>query len=159
MFEDDVRVVIDDRTPWCICEECSELFVFDRDLARKHAVENTRPLGTGPATVPLAAGYAAAAWQRVHGSWPSGFVELAVLDRCDLCRKPIRSFELSATLPLAVVSACRDHGILECNPEPLPRSDIGGWLCCRSCFAGLGARSHRLGYSLGMDEPTDHGPL
>jgi hypothetical protein len=160
MFEQDLLIVTGDRTPWCICEECSELFVFDRDLARKHAVENTRPPGTGPVARSLAVGYAAAAWQRVHRSWPLGSATPAIVDQCDLCRKAMRSFESSAILPLAVVPDYRACGLLERDIEPLPRSDIGGWLCCLSCHARLGARAHRLGYSLSArDEPSDHGPL
>ncbi|MQA95544.1 MAG: hypothetical protein GEV11_13155 [Streptosporangiales bacterium] len=68
VFEDQLRGMACQETPWAVCEECGPLFVFDRDAARTHAVEGTRPPGTGPVDPSECAPQAAAAWRRLTGS-------------------------------------------------------------------------------------------
>lgn len=36
-------------TPWLVCERCSHMFKFDRQIARDSAVRNVAPPGSGPA--------------------------------------------------------------------------------------------------------------
>ncbi len=57
---------------WLICESCSKLFSFDRQIAREHAKRrSSNPPGSGPASVQKVALAAANVWNKLYGKWPS----------------------------------------------------------------------------------------
>lgn len=58
-------------TGWLVCEKCSKLFDFDRELAKKHAkMHSTAPPGSGPANSQLVASVAAKVWKKLYGEYP-----------------------------------------------------------------------------------------
>jgi hypothetical protein len=57
---------------WLACEECSQLFTFDRSAAKSFAEgQVTVPPGSGPASVADVALAAANVWNKLYGEWPS----------------------------------------------------------------------------------------
>ena len=59
------------RKGWLVCESCSNMFSFDRKLAREYAKSQKDPPGSGSADVQRTAAFAASAWRELHGTWPS----------------------------------------------------------------------------------------
>lgn len=59
-------------TAWGLCESCSHLFEFDREIARKYTRSGrTKIPGGGPADVYSVATAAAMAWKKLFGDFPS----------------------------------------------------------------------------------------
>lgn len=57
---------------WLMCESCSKLFSFDRQIARDHAKRrSSNPPGGGPTSVQEVALAAANVWNKLYGKWPS----------------------------------------------------------------------------------------
>lgn len=59
------------QSGWLVCESCSDMFDFDKNLARDYARRMVDPPGSGPVDVQEAAVAAAAAWKAKHGNLPS----------------------------------------------------------------------------------------
>lgn len=59
------------QSGWLVCESCSDMFDFDKNLARDYARRMVDPPGSGPVDVQDAAVAAAAAWKAKHGNLPS----------------------------------------------------------------------------------------
>jgi hypothetical protein len=137
------------RSPWSICENCSEFFIFDRKIARSHAINNSRPAGTGKVDPSGCLLFAAAAWEQVFGRWPAIVTPETVVDTCDLCRKRMYSGELFSTIPHAQMEGFRTNGIIENDPVSPPRPSKDGWVICQPCTGRLLARCDRAGYRPG----------
>ncbi|MEK8170826.1 hypothetical protein NKH77_18550 [Streptomyces sp. M19] len=144
LFQETVRMKARDRTPWSVCEECGEMFVFDRDVARAHAVSNTKPpvrarwTPTDACCSPprVGAGLRPLARERDARTGRRRLRPLREADvqgRVGLHRPPDRMAELRA------------HGVLDAAPAAPPRPDRDGWLACHVCAARLFARAHRAG--------------
>lgn len=66
-----VRHASGQSTAWAVCEKCAELFEFDRNLARGHAVRQEQPPGCGPVSARDAERIAATVWKGAPGqSYP-----------------------------------------------------------------------------------------
>jgi len=58
-------------TGWLVCEKCSTLFDFDREVGKKHAqMHSTAPPGGGPANPQLVASAAVNVWKKLYGEYP-----------------------------------------------------------------------------------------
>lgn len=147
MFHHRVHLAAGDGSAWSICEDCSELFLFDRDVARSHAVRKSEPTASGPVNPAGCVLYAAQAWEQVFGHWPAGVEQPAVGDTCDLCRKKIYYGEFIGFVPRARMESYRAEGFVDNDPvrPPRPRGGDTGWVICRPCVARLSARFHRAG--------------
>lgn len=139
-----------DRTPWLICDGCTELFLADWPSAREHVLRGTHPRGPGRLRNRFGlADYvlpAARAWIRERGWWPVTVVApiAATDDACDLCAKPVWAKETVSFLKPDVVAEWNRAGVLETRAAP-PRRSRGrrGWLACEPCLAGVFARLYR----------------
>ncbi len=141
-FGNAVAKVAEDRTPWCICESCSELVIIDRDKARSCAVSDTAPEGTGPVDPAGILQYAAAAWEHVIGRWPASVQQPSIKDSCDLCAKKLYASEITGRLRKDQVEQYHATGIIDHVPLSPPRDgDI--WLACAVCLSRALARLHR----------------
>ncbi|MGW1225390.1 hypothetical protein [Streptomyces sp. NPDC001515] len=130
-------------TPWLVCEDCSESFVFDRTAARAHAERGTVPEGSGAVGPEGFAPVAAAAWEHVVGRWPASVQQPAVGDTCDFCAKKIYRGELLGRIGTETAETYLAAGVLESPPLSPPRPDQGGWLSCMICTSRVQARVHR----------------
>jgi hypothetical protein len=146
-----LRSMTRDRTPWLVCDGCTEMFVADWTAAREHVVRGTRPRGPGRLRdrfqIADAALPAARAWTRERGSWPSTVVSPAVAadDECDLCGKPVWPKETVSFVKPDVVERWRGSGALTTASDTPPRTTFGepGWLVCMPCLAAAVAREYR----------------
>ncbi|WP_446044686.1 hypothetical protein [Streptomyces olivaceus] len=145
VFQELLHTTAGEQSPWSICEDCSELFIFDRDAARTHAVQSTRPAGSGRVDPSGCVLFAAAAWEHVFGRWPANVTPEAVMDACDLCRKKMYSSEFTFIVPQERMGHFRSHGLVDGDPVSPPRPD-DGWVICQPCAARLFARAHRAGH-------------
>lgn len=139
-----------DRTPWRVCDECTELFVADWPQARAHVVDGTIPRGPGRFRRRLrVADYispAARAWTQERGWWPAGVLAPEeVDDHCDLCAKPVWRNETVTFLTPDTVAEWRRAGLLTRDPAQPPRRSGGeaNWVSCLPCTARLVSQSHR----------------
>ncbi|MGW8946577.1 hypothetical protein [Streptomyces koyangensis] len=130
-------------TPWLVCEECSEWFVFDRPGAREHARRGTAPEGSGPVAPSGFAPFAAAAWEHVVGRWPASVQQPAVIDTCDFCAKKIYQGELCGRIGTEAAEAHLASGVLQTPPLSPPRPAQQGWLSCLICTSRVQARVDR----------------
>ncbi|MEK2474376.1 hypothetical protein [Streptomyces noursei] len=130
-------------TPWLVCEECSEWFVFDRAAAREHARRGSVPEGSGAVDPAGFAPFAAAAWEYVVGRWPASVQQPTVGDTCDLCAKKIYQGELVGRIGAGTAEAYLASGVLETPPLSPPRPDQQGWLACWVCVSRLQTRAGR----------------
>ncbi|KAF2776540.1 hypothetical protein [Streptomyces sp. OM5714] len=131
-------------TPWLVCEECSEWFVFDRAAAREHARRGSVPEGSGAVDPAGFAPFAAAAWEHVIGRWPASVQQPTVGDTCDFCAKKIYRGELFGRISTEAAEAHLASGVLETPPLNPPRPDQQGWLSCWICMGRVQARAHRV---------------
>jgi hypothetical protein len=149
MFSERLQIRAQDRTPWLICDGCTELVLADWVEARSHLLRGTEPES---ASVEAAAFVlpAARAWERVYGWWPKKAVKpVRAVGECDLCRKRIAETEQVAFLKTELVADWRRDGVLETDPvrpprSPAPNPEATGWLACEPCQARLFARLYRL---------------
>jgi hypothetical protein len=141
-FGSAVRQVGNDKTPWCVCEDCSELFIFDRDQARSCAVRDVAPEGTGPVDPAGFIQFAASGWEHVYGRWPAGVQQPSASDSCDFCAKKLYSGEITGRIRKDQAEQYRATGILDHAPLSPPRED-GVWLSCGICLARTFTRLHR----------------
>lgn len=132
------------KTPWRICEDCSEFFIIDRDTARSYAVRNVRPPRCGKVDPAGCLLFAAAAWEHVTGRWPVNVAPIELVDTCDLCEKGRYAGEVYGTIRTTRMEALRANGIVDEPPRP-QRADNGGWHFCQPCLARVLARAHRAG--------------
>ncbi|WP_210589137.1 hypothetical protein [Streptomyces sp. GESEQ-35] len=146
-FQDSLHSTAGQQSPWSICEDCSEMFVFDRDSGRSHAVRNTRPPGSGKVDPSGCVLFAAAGWEQVFGRWPANVTPEAVMDSCDLCRASMYSGEFTFTVPEDRMGEFRGNGFVDGDPVCPPRPDKGGWVICHTCAARLFARFHRASHT------------
>jgi hypothetical protein len=59
------------RSGWLICEQCSDMFSFDRGAAKNYARRMVDPPGSGPVDMQAVAVAAARAWKTKYGYFPS----------------------------------------------------------------------------------------
>lgn len=147
MFHHLVRFAAGQGHAWSICEDCSEFFIFDRDMARSNAVRKSEPAESGPVDPAGCVLFAAQAWEQVFGQWPAGVKEPTVCDSCDLCRKKMYDGEFGAFVLRARMERHRAEGFVDNDPvrPPRPRGDDTGWMICQPCMARQLARFHRAG--------------
>lgn len=138
-----LRFTASQRNSWSVCENCSEFFIFDRNVARSHAIHNSRPAGTGEVDPSGCVLFAAAAWEEVFGRWPANVTPHTVLDACDLCRRKIYTGGISSTVPQARMAEFRVEGIIDNDPVSPLRPGEGDWVICQPCTCQLHARCHR----------------
>jgi hypothetical protein len=132
-------------TPWLVCEECSEFFVFDRTRARACAIAGEAPQGNGPVRPDGCTLTAAAAWEHVYGYWPASVEQPRVTGSCDLCDKKMHAGEMAGSVSLTQMQSLRAAGIIT---EPVlspPRPDSGTWIICAICLVAILSRQQRLG--------------
>ena len=141
-FDAILRAVASCRTPWLICENCSEFFLFDRDEARSYAIRATDPPHTGPVDPGECATEAAAGWEHVFGRWPATVQQPEVADFCDLCAKNIYRGETAGSVGRTQLDRFRAIGAIEGPPLSPARPD-GAWLVCRMCLNRFLAQIHR----------------
>jgi hypothetical protein len=137
-----IRNAAGSTTPWLICEDCSEFFLFDRDEARLYAIRATDPPDTGAVDPGECATEAAAGWEHVFGRWPATVKQPEVADSCDLCAKKIYRGETTGSMGRTQLDRFRVIGAIE-NPPLSPARPDGTWLACRMCLNRLFARIHR----------------
>jgi hypothetical protein len=143
-FSEALRFLGGQKSPWSICENCSEFFVFDRDVARSCAIRGTDPPKCGavdPAEFNL---FAAAAWEHVVGRWPANVRQPEVGDSCDLCAKKIYRGEILGYIGREQMQRMRQDGIIDGAPLSPPRPDGDRWAICSLCLGRQLARSHRM---------------
>jgi hypothetical protein len=142
---------------WLICEECSELFVFDRAIARPSPspaapdgdIRQARSEKLDQTDLDRCTVTAARAWERVFGQWPTAAVErpdwAVPTDSCDLCGKDLYSMDAVAFLSKEEVKNSLRQGFIDNGPVRPPRSRDGrsGWFLCMSCVARSVARRSR----------------
>lgn len=132
-------------TPWLVCEECSEFFVFDRARARACAIAGEAPQGNGPVRPDGCDLPAASAWEYVYGYWPASVEQPRVTGSCDLCAKKMHAGEMAGSVSLAQMRSLRAAGVITepvlCSPCP----GSGTWLICAICLVAILARQQRLG--------------
>jgi hypothetical protein len=145
LFGTRLRLMAGQGSPWSICESCSDLFVFDRDVARSHAEQNSTPPHSGPVEMDECVVYAAAAWERVFGYWPAGVAPPTIVGSCGLCRKNVYLGEVSTFVPAAQMERLRQDRIVDREPvsAPQPDGDDMGWTVCLPCVARQLGRQHR----------------
>jgi hypothetical protein len=131
-----------DTTPWAICENCSEYFVFDRNLARFHSVSGTAPADSGPVKPSDCILFAALGWERVWGTWPAPVPRPPAIDSCDLCGKSMYNGEPSLTLNPEHIRDFQAKGFIDRGPSRAPRAG-GGWRACQPCMSPLIAKLDR----------------
>jgi hypothetical protein len=141
-FDANLRNAASSPTPWLICEDCSEFFLFDRDKARSYAIRATDPPDTGPVDPGECATEASAAWEHVFGRWPATVKQPEVVDSCDLCAKKIYRGEITGSVGSTALDHLRAIGAVEGPPLSPARPD-GTWLVCRMCMTRQLARIHR----------------
>lgn len=137
-----LRNAAGNRTPWLICEDCSEFFLFDRDEARSYVIRATEPPDTGPVDPGECATVAAAGWEHVFGRWPANVKQPELVDSCDLCAKKIYREETAGFMGRTQLDRFRAIGAIE-EPPLSPARPDGTWLACRMCLNRLLARIHR----------------
>lgn len=136
----------DQRDTWLVCESCSSLFVFDRDIARQFAIEGRLPPGLGPASANLVALAAAYAWSKVFDSWPSSIkVREAApptdTQPCDFCRRYVYPDEQICLINEGALEVYEGKGGLKRRGDH--SVNINGksfWLACSLCAE----RSYKL---------------
>jgi hypothetical protein len=141
-FDGMLRYVAGSATPWLICENCSELFLFDRDEARSYAIRAADPPDTGPVDPGECATQAAAGWEHVFGRWPASVQQPEVADSCDLCAKNIYRGEFAGSVGTTQLDRFRAIGAIE-GPPLSPARPNGTWLVCRMCLNRFLAQMHR----------------
>ena len=57
-------------TGWLVCESCSNMFTFDRTVAKEYARKQMNLPSSGPADMAKTAVCAADAWRELHGTGP-----------------------------------------------------------------------------------------
>ncbi len=141
-FDANVRAAAGSPTPWLICEDCSEFFLFNRDEARSYAIRAADPPDTGAVDPGECAAEAAAGWEHVFGRWPATVKQPEVADSCDLCAKKIYRGEIVGSVGSTALDHLRAIGAVERPPLSPARPD-GTWLACRMCMTRVYARTHR----------------
>ncbi|MBV9844431.1 MAG: hypothetical protein JOZ47_05100 [Kutzneria sp.] len=132
------------RSPWSICEDCSEFFTFDRDKARSYAARGAEPPECGPVDPSQFTIFAAAAWEHVFGRWPATVQQPEVDDSCDLCAKKIYRGEVAVGhLTKERFERLRADGIVDNAPLSPPRPEGEHWVACVVCLNRILAKSHR----------------
>lgn len=140
-----ISQVAGSATPWFICEDCSELFAFDRAAAREHALRGTVPERSGAVDPGECVQFAAAAWEYVLGRWPANVQQPTVGDTCDFCAKKIYGGEVAGQIEVGVTERYLASGVLDSPPLCPPREGRGSWLCCMVCMNRVVARASRAG--------------
>lgn len=132
-------------SPWMICEECSEFFVFNRNRARSHAIGHTRPADAGAVDYRQGLLFAAMGWERVYGRWSPAVEVPPAAEPCAVCRKTVYQGEETVYVSTERMGRLRTGGFIERDPvgEPQPGDEGAGWQICRPCFARLHARLRR----------------
>lgn len=145
VFDQLVRARAADTTAWAVCEACSELFVFDRDEARAHARKGTQPrrkenrIKVGEFVMFAAAGY-----ERVHGSWPANVNPIPQVGNCDFCEKPVYEPEPVGFIDKDTLARHQATGVLDTPARP-PHiaSGVPTWTICMPCVALMTAKDSR----------------
>ncbi|MFD4904220.1 hypothetical protein [Kitasatospora purpeofusca] len=145
VFSGLIGQVAGSATPWFICEDCSELFAFDRAAARQHALRGTVPEHSGPVDPGECVQFAAAAWEHVFGRWPANVQQPAVGDTCDLCAKKLYRGEIAAQIEVMAIERYLASGVLDSPPLCPPRESLGGWVSCKICMIRMVTRAERAG--------------
>ncbi|WP_165950254.1 hypothetical protein, partial [Actinomadura sp. GC306] len=113
MFDSAVSQVGAQRSPWGICQDCSELFaIADRDMARSCAVLGIEPEGSGPVEPAEFVQFAASAWEHIFGRWPATVRQPFAGDSCDLCAKKIYNGEMIGHVKKEVLEQYRTMGTM-----------------------------------------------
>ncbi|GAB2826504.1 hypothetical protein GCM10027176_33630 [Actinoallomurus bryophytorum] len=153
MFARMLQHVASSRTPWLICEDCSEFFLIKRDEARSHAVSEVSPPKCGPVDPSECVQVAAKAWEHVFGRWPASAEQPEVVDSCDLCAKKIYRRETAGSVGRARFEEFRASGIIDSAPLSPPRPG-DKWLLCQICLKRMIARIQRAGLSTPVAEES-----
>ncbi|MBV8933918.1 MAG: hypothetical protein JOZ47_05920 [Kutzneria sp.] len=143
VFDETLRVASGQRSPWGICENCSELFTFDRDEARSCAIRDVAPPRSGPVHPAECTLFAAAAWERVFDRWPANVPQPEVAYTCDFCEKKIYAGEIADVIPRTRMQQLRAEGIIEHDPVSGPRPGTDTWVSCQPCMARQLASQYR----------------
>jgi hypothetical protein len=131
------------ETPWHVCEDCGQFFIFDRNEARSCAVNATEPKGNGPVEPAQCVLFAAIGWEQVFGEWPSIVEQPGVVVPCGLCARKVYEGEYAGSMDTAEMEHLRDSGVIDGEPQSPPRPGVGTWLVCVSCAAKIEARQQR----------------
>lgn len=144
-FDERLRMRAADRSAWAVCESCSEYFVFDRDEARAHALNETQPRRKeNKVKIGEFALYAALGYERVYGNWPSNVQPIPPKGSCNFCGKRTYGPETVAKLKADAVASLRAKGLLEApvgEPESFGGEEL--WTLCSPCMALMDAKGHR----------------
>ncbi|MFI6347897.1 hypothetical protein [Streptomyces sp. NPDC050560] len=143
LFQDVLRQTAGQHSPWSVCEECSGMFLVDRDSARAHSRAGTAPQGTGRVKPSECAQFAAEGWERIFGSWPASVSRRSPKDICDVCRRSVHEGETTTLVPPDRMAAYRAAGLVG-TAAGLPSHPEGHTLC-HPCSARLFAGLHRAG--------------
>jgi hypothetical protein len=144
IFTESVHKLAGSKTPWLVCENCSEFFTVDRGKARYCAIEGIDPEGNGPVEPEECVMFAAMAWEQVLGYWPATVEQPSVADSCDLCAKKIYGREIAGSIDRPKMERLRGAGVIDSAPLSPPRSSTGKWVICAGCVARIHARGERL---------------
>lgn len=143
IFSESAHQLPSSKTPWLVCENCSQFFIFDRDKARSCAISGTDPEGNGQVEPGECVMFAAMAWEHILGCWPAIVEQPSVADSCDLCAKKIYNGEVAGSIGRTEMARLRGIGVIDSAPLSPPRANTGAWEICMSCMAKQMARLKR----------------
>ena len=131
---------------WLICESCSTMFEFDREVARQFTCTGKIPPGVGPANVGLASYAAGYAWSKVFDKWPSSLRfrnEAHPNDTlpCDFCRRWVHSDEKICLLDEGALEVYEsEKGLVRRGGPSFHAAGKPSWVACPVCIR----RAHRI---------------
>lgn len=143
LFDSAIRRQAGSATPWLVCEECIDLFVCDRAVARSLALGRGEPEGGGAVDPGGCAQIAAIVWEGVFGRWPSTVRRPSVRDSCDFCARKIYAGEMAGNIKRETVDELRAAGMLDTPPLGPVRSDGTGWHACQGCMVRMAWKTMR----------------
>ena len=144
MFDASVVNTASQGTPWLVCENCSEGFIFDRREARSCAVRDGIPKDDGPVDPSACVVFAAPEWEHVFGRWPATVRQPNIVGSCDLCAKKLYAGGMASSIGRSGMEQLRANGVIESAPLSPPHPDTDTWRICPICLARLLARRDRL---------------